>query len=235
MTTLLIIENNPKQMKHLSTMAMEINSALTIISAETGNQALEILSLKHIDVIFITIELPDISGIELIRHLRQKKHYYFTPIVFMSYTSQYEQIAFKELKAYGYLIKPYSKKTLNQLTTKLLESYPLQDTQVHSPIILTYKGQTYTLPPDSIILIEYHNRKIRLTTINEEIRYKHMTLSNFQHLLPDHFIRVHQSFVINLHFIKKVDHHMGTLNCYFLSHIVPIGKNYRTLLKNYYK
>ncbi len=195
-------------------------------------QALGYLNSNHVDLVFLDIQMPDLSGMELARILDGKNQIKKPKIIF---TTAYNQFAIEGYKvdALDYLLKPYSYEEFLKAATK---AYQFYENQVEASSGLRNQDKS----ADYIFLkVEYQLVKVILKDITHIEAYKDYvkvflkdkpnpllsltSMKNMEELLPsDSFMRIHRSFIINLEHIDSV-----TRN------IVNIGKNQISVSDNY--
>ena len=90
------------------------------ITAQDGEKALKILGERVVDIIITDINMPNMDGIELIRHLREQKNSKFTPILVITTEGGTNvKEAGKAAGASGWIVKPFSPEVLEKAITKL--------------------------------------------------------------------------------------------------------------------
>jgi two-component system LytT family response regulator len=225
--SLLIVEDNRDQRNYLVESALKFNSGITIHSTDKRSEAIKIVNQEDIGAFFIDIQLLDGSGIELAKEIRTIKKYQFTPIVFITGMRTKELEAFHDVHCYDYILKPYTKKTITDVMSKIMIDYFDQLNEEPNYLTLDFKGLKQRVNLKDILLVESRSRRIIIWTQYEEIKYKSMNLSQFAKELPAHFIQTHQSFLVNREYIEKVD---MISNCIFLKGLkdnIPIGTSYK--------
>ena len=91
-------------------------------TAGDGEKALKILGEKTVDIIITDINMPNMDGIELIKHLREQKNSKYTPILVISTESGVNiKEAGKSAGASGWIIKPFSPDALEAAVEKLVQ------------------------------------------------------------------------------------------------------------------
>jgi len=202
-------------------------------------QALGYLNQNEVDLIFLDIQMPDLSGMELARILDGKTASKKPKIIF---TTAYNQFAVEGYKvdALDYLLKPFSYEEFLKAATK---AYQLVKTQKKNTIIkLENEKQA-----DYIFLkVEYHLVKVMLKEITHIEAYKdyvkvHLkdkpnpllsltSMKSMEDLLPsENFMRVHRSFIINLDHIESVSRnviHIGNAQ-------IVVSDNYKDVFMEF--
>ena len=122
---LLILDDNP-EILDMITESLSIAGFSHLTRAASKKEALELLEREDFDLAILDIMLPDGSGFEVLRHIRQKSD---MPVLFLSAVSDIEkQYQGFELGADDYIVKPFRPKALElRLLSILKRSYPPQD------------------------------------------------------------------------------------------------------------
>ena len=156
-----------------------------------------------IDIIWLDIDMPGISGLELAKSLRHKTK----KLIFTTAHTQYAVEAF-EVKADNYLLKPIKLSRFVSLVSELTETLA-QPEVVKSNFFFIKgdeKGKLIRLDMDSIIMIEGLKNYIVIYTKTERFTTYLTMLEAEMALLNDgKFMRIHKSFIVNSEEIKKVN------------------------------
>lgn len=188
-------------------------SALMNINLEDG-----------IDIIFIDVDMPGMTGIDLSMALRHKTKY----LVFTSAHSKYAIDAFG-VQANEYLLKPISISKFALMIDKLLkleESLKKESESDDFFFIKTDQVQKYIkVDLKDLVAIEGLNNYVKIHTVNG-MHIAYLTMKEIESKLDGNssFIRVQRSFIISMHFINKVEGAFITLNNKLE---VPLGTTYR--------
>lgn len=176
---------------------------------------------KITDVLFLDIEMPDMNGLKASKCLENYK------IVFVTAYSEYAVDAF-EVRALDYLTKPISEIRFIETINRIEEAF--RNTKLNK-ITAKNNDEIIFLDLFDVYYFEYFEKKIRVITQNDEYVLKHFkNLSNWEKELPDYFLRVHKSYIINLNYI---DRYINDLNSIQMKNnkIIPIGKTHMKNLK----
>lgn len=168
----------------------------------------EISVLNPVDIIFLDVEMPALSGIELAGLLRQKtKH-----LVFTTAHARYAIDAFK-VEADAYLLKPYSilhfAKTINNLYPtgkETLNMFAPEDGHFFYIPIHGEKGNLVRVDLNELIAVEEINDEIRFTTINDTFLSSKSDFIKTLKMLKQHsaFIQIGAMVIIAKQHIKSV-------------------------------
>ena len=196
---------------------VEQTSFLTLVGKfENAIDALGFINQNEVDLLFLDIQMPDLSGMELARVLDGKNAAKKPKIIF---TTAYNQFAIEGYKvdAMDYLLKPFSYEDFLKAATKAFQFF---DKQITPPASTNNKTEEYIF-----LKVEYQLVKVMLKDITHVEAYKDYvkvylvgkpnpilsltSLKSMEDLLPsDKFMRIHRSFIISLDHIDSVSRNM---------------------------
>lgn len=203
-------------------------------SCRSGFEALEILSNEKIDLIFLDIHMPDITGIQLLKSLNNK------PLVI--FTTAYEKYAVEgfELDVVDYLLKPFSFDRFLKATNKAKEYLELKERAAGQPEMAESQEQPSTyifvksdyklvkITFSDILYIEGLKDYIKIYT-GEKPVITLISMKAIEEKLPvQDFIRVHRSYIVNLKKINFIQRNIIQIG----NHEIPVGDNYRDAFFN---
>ncbi|KAA5541301.1 LytR/AlgR family response regulator transcription factor [Adhaeribacter rhizoryzae] len=181
-------------------------------------KALEYLQKENIDLIFLDIKMPDISGIDFFNSLSKKPL-----LIFTTAYSEHAVTSF-EMDAVDYLLKPFSLARFIKGCNKAFELYNFRtapETQDHLYIKTGYEQQKVLF--EDILYLEATGNYVTFALKDKKVLSR-STFSEAQNLLPAHkFARVHRSFIVAIHQIDKVERHQVTIN----HKTIPLSEAYR--------
>lgn len=211
----IIIEDEPLASTRLEKMLAAYADKIIVLGvANQGGKAIEMIEKLRPDVLFLDIQLPDMTGFEVLNQLT------YQPLVI--FTTAYEQYAIQAFDTYSmdYLVKPFRLERFKRAMDKLLKfGYINKDinyqklAQSTQPKLSTISS--YSLPiklGDRILLIDYEDithlkaeeKYIRVFTNEGKSYLSDGSLGKLEGSLPDYFIRVHRSHIINQNCIKEI-------------------------------
>lgn len=180
------------------------------------------LNANSIDLIFLDIQMPSISGIDFYKNLTQKSEVIFT--------TAYSEFAIEgyNVAAIDYLLKPFKKERFEAALTKALERIENKrsllknkDTSEFIWIRADYSDNKVLLK--DILYIEGFDDYIKIHLANNKKLVARMTMKKIQEILPSvDFIRVHRSFIVP----KKRVMAINSKNIITESGEIPIGKSF---------
>jgi len=231
MNKVLIVEDDASIAGQLKRITNKINSKIVVKTTGSSLDALEYVKNNDISLFFFDIELVDFSGIELAKQIRKIHKYEFTPIVFISGIASRELEAFRETHCYHFITKPFLVEEVERVFQKMLVNYMKEKNsetnEVEDKMILTFKNHSQMIFKRDILFVEYHNRKIFIVLAKEKIEYIHMPLKKMKSMLPNYFIQVHQSFVVNKNYIRSINFKEQEIIVADKTNPIPIGRSFR--------
>jgi DNA-binding LytR/AlgR family response regulator len=209
MSCILIVEDQEISRKFLQTILYESEDTLEILQAGTIKEAIHLIKNHSIDLFFLDIELPDGSGLTLAKKIRLLSKYKLTWIIFTTTHMQFMLEAFKSIHCYDYLLKPFTKEQVLQISKILLQSIPskLTEQQKKKPyLILNLKGLELKIYTDEILFIEVTGRTCTFHTKIQKYAVPYLTFKKLLKMIPPNtLIQSHRSFVINPLWIRSID------------------------------
>jgi len=225
-TNCLIVDDEPLAIELLETHIGLIDHLHIVGSCHNAIKAMEMLQQHEVDLLFLDIQMPMLTGIEFLKSLKQ------APAVI--FTTAYRDYAIEgyELDAIDYLLKPISFdrffKAINKYfqlqaaPTKNIIEQPVQ-TATKPYLYLKINKKHHKVLLDQIQYVESIKDYIKIH-LEEEILVAKEKISDFEQRLPSQqFLRIHRSFIINLEQISAYtaqDVEIGSLE-------IPIGVSYK--------
>jgi len=197
---------------------------------EDAISAAEYLRNNTIDLLFIDIDMPDITGIELVRSLKQK------PMVI--FTTAHKAFAYEgfELEALDYLLKPIDLKRFSAGVNKAIDYAKYKSTGQSEMDGSLYVHSEYRMIKIELKEIEYIESmqdyiKIYLSNIEKPVLTL-MSLKGVLEKLPQtEFARIHRSYAVAIKKIRSIHNHKAKLKTIEL----PIGNNYADFIHSWSK
>lgn len=187
-------------------------------------EAKEILNREQVDVIFLDIQLPGMTGLSFLRSLA------VSPLVVL--TTAYSEYALEsyEFNVIDYLLKPVSFERFSKAIDKIIVKQSTQTTHasVGDHMFIKSNGKFFRVNYEDIWYVEGMRDYLKIHT-NDRTFITHQTMSEIEKLLPSNqFLRVHKSYMIALSGIKSI---YGN-NIETKKTVIPIGLRYREKVMN---
>lgn len=226
----LIVEDEPHARDLLIDYVAQIPSLRLSGVAKSGKEAIEHLQARQIDLLLLDINLPGISGIDLIREVSP-----LPSVIFCTANEKFAIQAF-EIGAIDYLLKPISFERFESALKKLEVSRSSPDNLLSGGTFLKCGRTNIYLQHEKIIYITGHGKYSVLHTHDKEFKTLHH-LKDLEGRLPaETFKRIHKQFIVNAKYIDYVEYHVSEGN--YLAHLsdeekttLPVGKSYADKFK----
>lgn len=200
---ILLVDDEYLALRLLEEYAGRIPSLEVAGKAKTAVQALDILNRESIDVLFLDIQMPLLSGINLIKSLQKK------PITI--FTTAYSEYAIEayDLNVVDYLLKPYSFERFVQAVNKAREALSRSGELPAEPPFLVVKtdGKLQKILLQDVLYVEGLREYVRLVCAGKQyVTFER--LKNIEERLPAaDFIRVHKSFIVSKKAVQSLEGH----------------------------
>jgi DNA-binding LytR/AlgR family response regulator len=224
----LIVDDEPLARQLLESYVSKINGLSLVKSCGNAIEAFTILQQKHIDLMFLDIQMPQITGIDLLRSLKDR------PRVVL--TTAYRDYAFDayDLDVVDYLLKPVSFERFLRGISKVYQlKHPLDEcTQDASPLVKSFEDAYIYLREDREMIKVYLNEILYIESLRDYVRVKttqkqiitYQKISYLEQKLPEgRFVRIHRSFIIPVDKVSSFTSttaRVGTMD-------IPIGRNFK--------
>lgn len=170
-------------------------------------KALEYLQKEQIDLIFLDIKMPDISGIEFFNSLSKKPL-----LIFTTAYSEHAVTSF-ELDAVDYLLKPFSLARFIKGCNKAFELYNFRNLNASADHIFVKTGyEQLKVLFDDILFLEASGNYVSFILKENRILSRSTFIEAINLLPSDKFIRVHRSYIVAANKIDKIERHQVTIN-----------------------
>lgn len=219
----LVVDDEPLAIRLIEKHIAKIDNLEVVATCNTALKAFEILNLQKIDLMFIDIKMPNITGIEFLKNLKNP------PKTIL--TTAYRDYAIEgyDLGVVDYLLKPITFERFLKAVDKFLSETAKIEVKskesVPDDFILVKSGiKNYKINMNDIVYIESLKDYIKINMVGDKnITSKYKIGDIQQELNEDNFLRIHRSFIINTAKITAF-----TMNEIEVSNIeIPIGASYK--------
>lgn len=214
----IVVDDEPLAVSLLGSYVEKIPFFELVFSTENPILALEYIQKNDADLIFLDIQMPELSGINFMKIVGDKLKYILT--------TAYSEYALEgyEHNVIDYLLKPISFDRFQKSALKAQERFPTNETSANSYFFVKSSGQQHKINFDEILYVESIKDYVNIKTDNQEYIVLD-TLKSLENQLPENFARVHKSFILNLDKIEKIDVRNVFLNS---GKEIPIGETYKS-------
>ena len=206
----LIIDDEPIAREGIEDYCKEISFLNVVALCKNVLQANHYLEKNQIDLIFLDINMPILSGMDWLKSLK------YSPSVIM--TTAYEEYALESFtyNVLDYLVKPISLERFLQAVNKVNHYY---NHKIENAVLfIKSENQLKKIKIDDILFVEAMQNYIKIVTIEESLT-THMRLKEMKDTLPDDFIQTHKSYLVSKY---KVDEIKGN-KIIIQNYIIPIS------------
>ena len=221
----LIVDDNTMARMAMKQLVKQVKDLELVQECADAMEAYNAINEKQVDLLFLDIEMPGMSGLDLIRNLGNKKPL----IIFTTAKKDYAVEAF-ELNVVDYLVKPVSPPRFLQAIEKANEAYASikQEVKVEDQAFVFVKdnGVLKRVNVDDILFLEAMGDYVKVHT-SQKFHVLHSTLKAIEEKLPpSKFIRVHRSYITSINKIDSIQDGVIAIG----KSTIPVADTYRSAL-----
>lgn len=215
MITTIIIDDEPHARKRLTDLLYSYNNFRIVQECKNGEEALASIKKFKPDVIFLDVQMPGLTGIDVVKSTE------YDPIVI--FVTAYETHALEafELRALDYLLKPFGNDRFAQTIVRIEEALDMKDS-IHfkqrigellaenkkqpyiKMISVKAKGMWFDINLQDVGYIKTEGNYVRIYT-KERFYIHRITIQELQDVLdPKYFMRIHRGIIVNQEWIKTI-------------------------------
>lgn len=218
----LIVDDEFLARKLLSEYVSKVDFLQLIDTCSDATKAMEVINEEHIDILLLDIQMPDISGMEMLKLMNNKP-----AVILTTAYSEYAVDAFA-LGVVDYLLKPFDYARFLQAVNKAVStiSTETQSDAVNDYLMVKADYKLYKVNFDDLLFIEGQHEYVTFHTKTKRITALY-SLKNLEDTLPkDRFVRTHKSFIVSIKNIEDID----KVNVTVAGNKIPVGASYREAL-----
>lgn len=219
MITAIAIDDEPKAIEVIKFHASKIENLDLIVHFYNPKEAITFLRQNPVDLIFLDINMPNMSGLEMLEELKLKPNIIFT--------TAYSDFALESYSynAVDYLLKPFEFDRFQMAVHKVEERIAFQKNQ-NSFFFIKDGFKNIKIQFNEIFFIKGSGNYLDIV-LKEKVYSPRMTFMELVEKLPSsEFLRIHQSYIVNINTIDKIENNHVCIE----KHEIPISTRYRELL-----
>ena len=226
----LIIDDEPLAQDVIENYLESFSFMRLIAKCDNALIALKWIKKQKIDLIFLDVSMPFISGIDFMRTLRNP------PAIILTTAHKEFAVESYELNVLDYLLKPISFERFLKAINKL----KIDTSEIIKPGIIDIKNDSFIYVKSEkknvkillkdILFIESLKDYIKIHTIDKMIMTQ-VPISTIEQRLPDNFLRIHRSFIVAKDKITAYTQHDLEIG----KHQIPIGRNFKSVVLKTFK
>jgi len=227
MTKCLIVDDEPLAIEIIENYLNQLDDFEIIATCKNALQAFKVLETQEVNLLFLDIQMPQLTGIDFVKALKNKPQVIFTTAYIDYAVESYE------LEVLDYLVKPisferffkaiskYKNLTNSSINYKKVTQIDLMDGKDY--IYVKSNKKSYKMLFNDVLYIESIKDYIRIHMHDQKLMVK-TTLTDFETKLPSsQFLKLHRSYIVNVNHITAhtaKDVEIGTIE-------IPIGISYK--------
>lgn len=215
----IIVEDEPLAFDKLEGFVKRVPFLEQVSGFENAMEALHFLKDNAIDIVFLDIQMEQLTGIQMLETMQVK------PYIII--TSAYAEYALKgyELQVFDYLLKPYSFDRFLAAVTKVYDDVQLKQNngKSGSHIFVKTEYRIENVALDDILYIEGMQGYLRIVLPNKKIMTKQSFKAIMVQLPGNKFLQVHKSWVVNISKIESIERNRIKIG----NQLIPIGDTYK--------
>lgn len=223
MINCIIVDDEPLAREILESFVAKVPFLKLVDSCKNGFEAMKVLQENKVNLIFLDIQMPDITGIQLYKSLPEPPM-----VIFTTAYSNYAVAGF-DMDAVDYLLKPFSferfLKAVNKAKTFQKNKTPIENNLARQREFIFVKdgSKVIKIDLDNVLYLEGMKDYVKIVMKDKYI----LTLISMQQMaekLPSHlFVRIHRSYIVAIPKIEKIEKNRVVINDQWL----PIGSSYK--------
>lgn len=217
-----LIDDEPLAIKVLQNYFANFADFEVIGTFNNSLEGLDFINSNNVDAVFLDINMPMMSGFELISLIENK-----TKVIITTAFREFAAESY-DLEVLDYLVKPIPLprfiKCINKITTEfnLKNNIKLESHRTEPHLFIKVDKKMVKVNFDEILFIEGMKEYIKVVTVDKTY-ITHKSLTSLTEELPlDRFIRIHKSYTIAVSKVKTIEGNRIQIQSYTL----PIGRNY---------
>ena len=206
----ILIDDEPLASAMLKELLQKEKDIEIIATCRDGFEGLKAIQELNPDLIFLDIQMPKITGFEMLELIEKP------PLVI--FTTAFDEYAIKafDVNALDYLLKPIHPERLEKALQKIRNARNIDAIEATKPkhyataeqlqrMVVKTNGKIKIIPLEEIYYIESADDYIKINT-GEQYFLKHQTMLSCEQQLPaNQFIRIHRSFIVNIAHLHKIE------------------------------
>tara|TARA_R110000772_G_scaffold236115_1_gene347753 strand:- start:102 stop:785 length:684 start_codon:yes stop_codon:yes gene_type:complete len=219
----IIVDDEPRAIELIASYLEHFSSFELVSTFRNGLKALEFLNTNSIDVVFLDINMPHLSGLSLSKMIDSK-----TDIIFTTAYSEHALESY-EVNALDYLLKPISLERFSKTITKLIDkdknTSSKQDKEASSTIFVKSGLETHQITIDDITYLQKDGNYIYYYVAEKRIMAR-QSIGGALKNLPENFSQIQKSYIVNFSKIDSVSSDYIVIG----NNKIPIGSQFKAFV-----
>lgn len=232
MSKILLVEDNRNAVRKIVEYISRISPELEVVSFSEAGEALRYAKENEIALFILDIQLEDYKGTHLAKQIRELPEYKYTPVIFETALAGEELTAYRDIKCYSFLIKPFGEE---EFTAAFRDAMGLSEqmNRQNKTIQIEQKQFILEYTVADIAYIEAFGKKLVIHTNSrmsgrKEDAISGYTLAGILELLKGaSFVQCHKSYLVNTAHIDRIDKTGRNIFLRGFAAAIPIGNKYQ--------
>lgn len=221
-----IIDNDPGTISAIQLSFENYNNFVCVGVARNEQTGLDLILERRPSLVFLNIELPGIATDKTLFYLMNELRKYVDVLpefVVLAKTSRYAIDGIRN-NILDYMLKPLDMSLLRRCLFRFQKRV---STHLTSTLCFKSYGDYKFVNASDVLYLKADNNTTDIVMVNDRVVRAFKTLKCFQDSLPDHFVRIHNSYIVNINHISRI--HFGKSKCTVKNSYtsVPFSKSYR--------
>ena len=217
MMKVIIVDDEPKAIDLLRGYLLRFENIEIAGTFRNGITALAFVDSNPVDLILLDINMPHLSGLAFAKSLKTN-----SKIIFTTAYSEYAAESY-DIEAVDYLLKPISFERFARAIRKANQDH--EDLIIPKNLFVKSGQQIHRVNPHEILYLEKDGNYITFNLQNSKILGRY-SISEVLNILPDYFIQVHKSFIVNTEIIDMINKSEIKMK----QHLIPIVLSFKANL-----
>jgi DNA-binding LytR/AlgR family response regulator len=219
----IVVDDNKLARTAIKKLIAQVGFLNLKTECSSSAEAFNYLQTHKVDLVFLDVEMPGMTGIELIKNLDDR------PIIILVTAKRNYAVEAFELSVADYVIKPVSLPRFTRAVAKAKELFNQKEERTaigddKDYIFIRSNSMLTTLKSNGIIYMEEHDGKVNIQTADKR-HTVHTSLKSFQERLPESkFYRLHNDYLVAIDRIDNVQENTA----YVGRHNLPIEEQYKS-------
>lgn len=218
----LIVDDDSMTLKIMENLVNQTDGLVCVATCSDAIQASNALKSEEIDLLFLDVEMPQMTGLELVESLHNKPR-----IVLVTSKEKYAASAF-DLDVTDYIVKPVEYPRFLKAVNKVSELMKQEQeiTANAEKLFVKVDSQLVGLNLDDILMVEAMADYVRIVVTDKRYTVYSSMKGLIAKLPPAKFMRVHRSFIVNVNRIDRIEDNTLVVG----SNLIPVGVTYQKTL-----
>lgn len=235
-----VVDDEMPARYELTSILHEIENVDVAAEFSTGKGFLEFLKKDSVDVVFMDIEMPVMTGIQTVQAMEQMSDDILSMprVVFSTGFAQFAIQAF-DLAVFDYILKPYTKERIRKTISRVKQNMEEQESNKQigeiinskNNFVLAIENKFIVLNPEKeIVLIKTLQGKLQFYTTRGILESKLLLKDVESRLSRSGFLRTNKSFLVNINMVKEIEPWFNDTYLLIMNHYekeeVPVSRHY---------